>query len=113
MAMPIWWRFERQAALRPASLAAARAGSRRAARMAMMAMTTSSSIRVNAETPNFKLQAPEKLQAPSLKTECSRFTLHASRQLARLVKAAANVRGRISESNAAGHVRHRAKAGPV
>src|SRR6516162_4975976 len=48
MAMPICLRFERQTARRPRSLAELRAGSRRAASIAMIAMTTSSSISVNA-----------------------------------------------------------------
>src|SRR5947209_2919018 len=47
MPRPIWCRFERQLALRACSRARAKTGKRIAAKMAMMAITTSSSIRVN------------------------------------------------------------------
>src|SRR5581483_955582 len=46
--MPIWWRLFRQAAERPVSRVRVRAGRRSAARMPMMAMTTSNSINVKA-----------------------------------------------------------------
>src|SRR5579859_2450959 len=46
--MPIWCRLLRQAADRPLSLTRASAGSSSAARMPMMAITTSSSMSVNA-----------------------------------------------------------------
>src|ERR1019366_5953798 len=48
MAMPSWRRLLLQAMLLPDSLARASAGSSMAARIAMMAITTSSSIKVNA-----------------------------------------------------------------
>src|ERR1035441_8808589 len=46
--MPIWWRLPRQAAVRPRSFARESTGSSIAARMPMMAITTSNSIKVNA-----------------------------------------------------------------
>src|ERR1035441_384113 len=46
--MPIWCRWPRQAAVRPRSFARESTGSSIAARMPMMAITTSNSIKVNA-----------------------------------------------------------------
>jgi hypothetical protein len=46
--MPIWWRLLLQAVDKPAALARDKAGRSSAARMAMMAITTNSSISVKA-----------------------------------------------------------------
>src|SRR5436190_23298202 len=55
IARPIWRKFERQTVFRPLAWAEERAGRSNAARRAMMAMTTSNSMRVKPrfmETPN-------------------------------------------------------------
>src|ERR1043166_1923006 len=56
VATPIWWRFERQVAFRDCSRARAKTGKRIAARMAIIAITTSNSINVKARRPPFILR---------------------------------------------------------
>ena len=50
--MAYWWRLLLQVVLSAASLARLKAGRSKAARMAMTAITTNSSMRVNAEPPS-------------------------------------------------------------